>query len=141
MPKNKKTPATVAAVGRETEQAKQQKPNSIYNCITDTDKKQDDFYIAGMLPRGSENAITTVELLRRTGYACKRQLTKVIQAERKAGAMIASRTDGQGGYFQPATKEELERYIRSMDHRARQIMVTIATARKALKELDTPTEA
>ena len=141
MPKNNKTPATVAAVGRETEQAKQQKPNSIYNCITDTDKKQEDFFIAGMLPRGSENAVTTAELLRRTGYACKRQLTKAIQAERKAGALIASRTDGQGGYFQPSSRAELEDYVRSMDHRARSIMFTIKTARKALREMDKPPEA
>ena len=118
-----------------------QKPYSTVNCNTDEKEKQDDFYIAGMLPRGSENAVTTAELLRRTGYACKRQLTKSVQAERKAGALIASRTDGQGGYFQPSSRAELEDFVRSMDHRARSIMVTIKAARKALREMDTPPEA
>lgn len=139
MKQNKKTRCAAATTKRETEQAGQ-KPYSTANCNTDEKEKQD-FFIASMLPRGSENAITTTELLRRTGYACKRQLTKAIQAERKAGALIASRTDGQGGYFQPSSRAELEDYVRSMDHRARSIMFTIKTARKALREMDKPPEA
>lgn len=136
MIKNEKARLTAGTVKRETETAGQ-KPYSTVNCNTDEKEKQD-FFIASMLPRGSENAITTAELLRRTGYACKRQMTKAIQAERKAGALIASRTDGQGGYFQPSSRAELEDYVQSMTGRAKSIFVSIRAARKALKEYAPP---
>ena len=141
MIKNKKTPATVAAVGREAEQAARQKPYSKTNYNTDDDKRQEQFYIAGMLPRGSENAITTAELLRRSGFQSKRLLTKEIEAERRAGALILSKNDALGGYFLPSCRAEVENFVQSMTGRAKSIFVSIRAARKALREMDAPTEA
>ncbi len=134
MTKTKKPRCTAGTVKRETEQAGQ-KPYSTANCNTDEKKKQD-FFIASMLPRGSENAVTTAELLRRTGYRSKRLMTKQIEAERRAGALILSKYDADGGYYRPGSRAELENFVHSMDHRARAIMYTIKTARAALKAMD-----
>lgn len=139
--KNKKTPSTVAAVKREAEQAGQA-PYSISDCNTDEEKKQEqNFFVAELLPEGAANAVSTAELLRRTGYRSKRLMTKQIEAERRAGALILSKYDADGGYYRPGSRAELENFVKSMDHRARSIMYTIQRARKALKELDTPPEA
>lgn len=44
----------------------------------------------------------------------------MIAAERRAGAAILS--DNQTGYYLPANEEEKARFVRSMRHRAKEIL-------------------
>lgn len=135
MKQNKKTRCAAATTKRETEQAGQ-KPYSTIYCSTTTKETQEHFFIASLLPEGSENAVSTSELLRRSGFQSKRLLTKEIEAERRAGALILSKNDVQGGYFLPSCRAEVENFVQSMTGRAKSIFVSIRAARKALKEME-----
>ena len=90
-----------------------------------------DFVIARLLPIGKENAISTEELVRVTGCTSSRELQQYIAQERKRGALICSSTTG--GYFQPATRHELEEFCKSLENRAGNTIVAIQGARSALE--------
>ena len=87
--------------------------------------------IVDLLPRGKENAISTAELLQASGAANVRELRKMIANERKAGEIIASISTG--GYYIPTDIKELEEFVRTLDSKARSIMVAVQSARKLLK--------
>lgn len=89
-----------------------------------------------LLNKGKENAITTEELLRVCNFNHKRELMYQIAHERKEGALICSTTSGNGGYYIPNDKEELKKYVNSMDGRAKSIFSVIKSARAVLKEME-----
>ena len=82
-----------------------------------------EFVIAGLLPLGKENAISTEDLVKLTGCSSARELQQYIAQERKAGALICSSTTG--GYFYPE-------FRRSLKSRAENTLVAIESAEKAL---------
>ena len=88
------------------------------------------FVIAGLLPRGKENAISTEDLVNLTGCSSARELQQYIAQERKAGAVICSSTIG--GYFLPESRREIEEFCRSLKNRAENTLVAIESAEKAL---------
>lgn len=55
----------------------------------------------------------------------KRQLTKAIAAERRAGAFICASTDpARPGYFIAESVDEFRRYLRSLENRERELRLT-----------------
>jgi hypothetical protein len=86
--------------------------------------------IVDLLPRGKENAISTEALLQASGATSVRELRKMVANERKAGEIIAS---SNSGYFMPADLKEIEEFVRTLDSKARSIMVALQSARKLLK--------
>jgi len=56
----------------------------------------------------------------------------MIARERQTGALILSSTEGTGGYYRPGNKEELRRFVASMDSRSREIIKAATVAREAL---------
>lgn len=67
--------------------------------------EEDSLFIYNFLPVGQENAISTQELLRMTGYKSARELQDRISRERETGAVICS---GAGsGYWLPANEKEI----------------------------------
>lgn len=94
--------------------------------------------IEARLPRGAANAVPARALAAHLGYRSVRQLQKAIEAERRGGAIILTRTGG--GYYVPADGErgraEIAEFIRTLDARARHTQMALKSARAALRELD-----
>ena len=77
--------------------------------------------IADLLGVGRENAITRRDLERLTGLD-GRSARLLIERERRAGTPILA--DSVNGYFLPASEEERAACVRSLRHRAGEIMAT-----------------
>lgn len=75
--------------------------------------------IADLLRYGQANAVPLRDLAGITGLD-GRTVRAMIAAERRAGAAILS--DNQTGYYLPANEEEKARFVRSMRHRAKEIL-------------------
>lgn len=90
------------------------------------------FAIAGLLPIGKKNAVSTEELVRIIGCTSSRELQQYIAQERKAGAVICSSTTG--GYYLPANRTEIAEFCKSLESRAENTIVAIQSAKRALKE-------
>lgn len=86
--------------------------------------------IYDLLPEGRESAIPARDLARMVGLPSVRQLQEAIARERSAGAVILSRVDG--GYYRSSDPEELHRFIRTLDARAKNTARAAASARQAL---------
>lgn len=76
--------------------------------------------IADFLSRGRENAIPRRDLERLTKLA-PREVSLAVERERRAGVPILA--DGRG-YFLPASEEERAECVRSLRHRAGEILTT-----------------
>lgn len=75
--------------------------------------------IADLLCYGQANAVPLRDLAGITGLD-GRVVRAMIAAERRAGAAILS--DNMTGYYLPANEEEKARFVRSMRHRAKEIL-------------------
>ena len=75
--------------------------------------------IADLLRYGQANAVPLRDLAGITGLD-GRVVRAMLAAERRAGAAILS--DNQTGYYLPANEEEKARFVRSMRHRAKEIL-------------------
>lgn len=84
--------------------------------------------IADYLSHGQENAIPRRELERLTSMD-GRTVRLMIERERRAGTVIAS--DNQHGYWLTDDPAEAERFSRSMEHRAREILRTARAIEQA----------
>lgn len=100
---------------------------------TDNPSGKTDYVIAGLLPTGKENAISTKELVQLSGCSSARELQIYIAEERKAGAVICSST--AGGYFLPASHKETAEFCKALENRAKNTFVALQSAKKALNQL------
>lgn len=75
--------------------------------------------IIDLLSHGQANAVPLRDLEGMTGLD-GRTVRAMISAERRAGSAILS--DNATGYYLPANEEEKARFVRSMRHRAGEIM-------------------
>lgn len=99
--------------------------------------------ILNLLPTGERNAISRRELMSITGYT-DRRLRKQIAAERRAGALILSSPDRNGGgYFrhEEGNAAELRRFIVFMSNHGRSTFAVLKTARKTLAEMERKEDA
>lgn len=78
-------------------------------------------FISRLLLYGAENGQTLKDLVRLTQWP-ERAIRKEIEAERRAGALIIS--DNKSGYYLTDDPAEAQRFARSMQHRAREILRT-----------------
>ena len=76
--------------------------------------------IIDLLSHGQANAVSLRELEGITGLD-GRTVRAMISAERRAGA-AAILSDNVTGYYLPANGEEKARFVRSMRHRAQEIL-------------------
>lgn len=88
------------------------------------------------IPHGAENAITAKELARKAGFATVRDLQSNIHDLRVNGEVICSKTDHPAGYYIPDTKEELERFCKSMNSRSREISLAVKSAKKMIRRIE-----
>ena len=134
----KKENRTAGGAAERLEKVASNKASPVSKDNTSGGKMQPRFIIAELLPHGEENAVTTKELLRLTGYRERRDMTKQIERERLAGALILSKCSDGGGYYLPAEgaagTEELRVFKRTLEARAKSTFRVLKAARSALKE-------
>lgn len=80
-------------------------------------------FFANLLLQRQENAIPLRQLKAITGMK-DRTIRNTIESERRRGIPVLS--DNVGGYFLPADEGEKERFIKSMQHRAGEILKSAA---------------
>lgn len=80
-------------------------------------------FISRLLSYGSQNGQTLRDLIAITGWR-ERELRAEIQRERLAGIPILA--DNKSGYFLPANEDEREQCVKSLRHRAHEIIRTAA---------------
>lgn len=85
--------------------------------------------ISRLLMAGSENGLHLQDLVRLTGED-QRTVRKMIHEERRQGVPILS--DNASGYFLPSTEEERAACVRSLRHRAKEILAAAAAIEKAV---------
>ena len=95
-------------------------------------------FIESILLQGAENAISAQDLTKLAGLSDTRYVTKLIQTEREAGAMILSTPNTKcPGYYLPADgekgRQEIAEYVRSMICRAAKILRSVRAAKAALE--------
>lgn len=76
-------------------------------------------FIADLLHPGAENGVMLRDLVALTGWP-ERDVRLQIEAERRRGIPILSNC--KTGYYLPANDDERARFVRSMRHRAQEIL-------------------
>lgn len=127
MNKAEKSRPLVTQETGQAETAAGQAAISIFNSTTVGTARQPGF-IAGLLSHGAENGMTLSDLHRLTGKD-KRVIRAEIQQERLSGTPILS--DNLSGYFLPANEDERERCVKSLRHRAGEILKSAAAIERA----------
>ena len=92
------------------------------------------FRVRDVLPYGKSAAIAAKPLASSLGFRSVRELQKQIERERSAGAVILSTTQNGGGYFLSNDPNELRRFTRTLEARARNTIKSAESANKALDE-------
>ena len=85
--------------------------------------------ITSLLMEGRSNALHLADLVRLTGWP-ERDVRKTIQRERQRGSPILS--DNKNGYFLPQSEAEKVQFVRSMRHRAKEILCAADAVERAL---------
>ena len=124
MEKTKSSRPGVAAPGRAMEPGTNhhESPVSTKDSTTAGTERQS-FRIADLLLPGAENAIPLKHLKELAGLP-GREIRRLIQAERLGGVPILSNC--VGGYYLPGDSAERDRCVRSMRHRAGEILKSAA---------------
>lgn len=116
----RKTRSSVAAPeqAKETAPASRADTTSIYN-DTMTRHGGQGKTISKLLLEGAQNGLHLHDLVRITGWT-EREVRQQIHHERRGGAPILS--DNLNGYFLPADEQERAACVRSLRHRAKEIL-------------------
>ena len=94
------------------------------------------FSIRDMLPEGKENAIPSKELSALLGMTSVRELQQEIARERAAGAVILSTCQDGGGYYLPASDQEVKEFIRTLENRGKNTLAALRSARNYLRQAE-----
>lgn len=92
------------------------------------------FLVCDSLRLGQDKAIPSKELANLLGFKSVRDLQKQIEAERAAGAVILSDPCG-AGYYLSDDPEELRRFTRTLNARARNTIRAAESAQRALDDM------
>lgn len=84
--------------------------------------------ISRLLMEGSENGLHLQDLVRLTGED-QRTVRRMIHEERRQGVPILS--DNASGYFLPGSQQERDACVRSLRHRAKEILAAARAIEKA----------
>lgn len=119
MNRENKTRPSVGALGRAVETGSASRADTTSNHDSTTSIPRAQAKIADLLLPGRENAIPRRELEKLTGLD-GRTVRLMIERERREGRPILA--DNATGYYLPATEHERATCVRSMRHRAGEIM-------------------
>ena len=112
----------------ETESGREEKAAALAGSVSESSNNEFTIYayrpqgaISKYLLYGQRNAVPLHQLVRLSGMD-DRTARRLIEGERRAGMPICS--DNQTGYYLAADAAELGRFVRSMQHRAAEILRT-----------------
>lgn len=88
--------------------------------------------VLAVIGTGEKAAVTSKQIKQSFGLT-ERELRKIVEKSRRSGVYILS---SDNGYFFPANKDELQRFIRRESRRIRSQITTLSPMKRALKELD-----
>ncbi len=128
MPVTKETRPSAATSGREVGTAVIDTAAAPTTNSTRSSGHSQALQVADFLLAGEMNAVPMRHLksiLHRDG----RTIRTLIEQERRSGTLILS--DNQHGYFLAANQGEVERFVRSMKHRAYEIIETAVAIERA----------
>ncbi len=117
MNKRKNARPEAATSGRAKRESTQESNNSHNQFTTAADGGQE--VVSSLLLKGRSNALHLADLVRLTGWP-ERDVRKAIQRERQRGSPILS--DNKSGYFLPGNEQERALCVRSLRHRAHEIL-------------------
>ena len=117
MNKRKYARPEAATSGRAKRESTQESNNSHNQFTTAADGGQE--VVSSLLLKGRSNALHLADLVRLTGWP-ERDVRKAIQRERQRGSPILS--DNKSGYFLPGNEQERALCVRSLRHRAHEIL-------------------
>lgn len=117
MNKRKNARPEAAISGRAKRESTQESNNSHNQFTTAADGGQE--VVSSLLLKGRSNALHLADLVRLTGWP-ERDVRKAIQRERQRGSPILS--DNKSGYFLPGNEQERALCVRSLRHRAHEIL-------------------
>lgn len=92
------------------------------------------FPVRDLLSEGKENAIPAKDLTDLIGLGSVRELQQEIARERAAGAVILSTCQDGGGYYLPATDQEVREFIRTLESRGKNTLLALRSARNYLRQ-------
>lgn len=102
------------------------------DCITSMRPRQ----VSDVLMHGAENAVDGATLAMAFGFKNRRELSKVIEKERRSGQPICAAVAGDHrGYYLATTPDELDKYIRSLDRRIREVRRTREACGETLRRM------
>lgn len=81
--------------------------------------------IREILLEGKENAIPGRDLMALLGLKDLRDLTQLVERERKDGVPICASTSGEKGYYLASDVDELNEYIKSLGRRIHSVSRTM----------------
>lgn len=103
---------------------------------TGFDRTSQQVRIQNFLGHGKNNATPGWKLLELVGGHDLRTVSKAVEAARRDGIPICATTSPDGpGYFIAANTDELSGYLRSLDHRLREVRVTRAHLEAVLRSM------
>ena len=91
--------------------------------------------ISSVLSEGKENALTGREIKRLLDLQSGRDVTALVERERRGGVPICATTNSEKpGYYLPETPDELAAYNRSLRRRIKNIVQTLDAMEKSLDD-------
>lgn len=80
---------------------------------------------------GEHRAMTSKELMRRAGLT-RRELVRRVNRERKRH-LICSTTSGNGGYFRPASRADIQRFLDGQEQLIKRHAISMRLARRLMR--------
>lgn len=87
-----------------------------------------------VLMEGAQNARTGKEICKLLGIS-SRELMAQVERERREGKPICANTSVTPGYFLAENRAEMERYCRSVKHRANELRKTLRACQQTIDVL------
>ena len=88
-----------------------------------------------ILPSGKENAVPGWKLVEILGLKDLRDLTQLVERERRDGSPICASTGAEKGYYLADGPEELEDYLQSLNRRVKNINRTVVHLEDTLSNM------
>ena len=88
-----------------------------------------------VLPAGKENAVPGRKLVEILGLKDLRDLTQLVERERRDGSPICASTGAEKGYYLADGPEELEGYLQSLNRRVKNINRTVVHLEDTLSNM------
>lgn len=91
-------------------------------------------FVASVLPHGKESPIPGRALVELLELKNGRELTRLIEHERRAGLPICASVDSRNpGYYLAGSPDELEAYITALDRRIKNVSMTRSYCARTLR--------